>query len=41
MIEDRYRSMVEQYRRLPEIERELRALEPAIARCKANPKACN
>jgi len=38
MIRDRYRSAVEQYRRQPEIEQQLRGLE---ALCKADPKSCN
>ena len=38
LIEESYRSAVEEYRRLPEIEQQLRGIAEL---CKADPKSCN
>jgi hypothetical protein len=38
LIEDVYRSIVDEYRRLPEIEEQVRAI---AEHCKADPKSCN
>jgi beta-phosphoglucomutase-like phosphatase (HAD superfamily) len=40
MLRDGYRNEVEGYRKLPGIERQLEALKPLIAYCKAHPQEC-